>query len=169
MGRRMPPDALRGHAEALHTTFHEVIGSEVPNQQPAVLGWVYEVQARHLKPILDAALEQARGGDADEVLVVSAETAQPAQDVEERKKKDEGRPELGGGKAKKGRQSSEASTADALIDHDFEEPPPQLGLEDQHREDSNFVPAAGVAQPPPVQAPRKRQRQFINETNNEKK
>jgi hypothetical protein len=72
--RRMPLRALRDHAEKMSDTFGESIGSLPPDNDQALIGWVYAAQARHLKPILELALKDVGGDLTEDVLVVSADS-----------------------------------------------------------------------------------------------
>merc|ERR1712094_20557 len=53
------PD-LRDHANRLNGTFGHV-SSPIPQQDHGLLGWIYEVQSRHLRPIYDAAKYELQG------------------------------------------------------------------------------------------------------------
>jgi len=124
--RTMPLDALRSHADTLYDTFRDAIGSQVPDNDQGLLGWVYEVQARNLKPILDMALQDVRGGDPskdflvvaapntqdlDSLQVMSAPRSGPEPTLPEQKVQGPGYQHAG---------SSVAST-ERLMDNDFED------------------------------------------------
>jgi len=53
--RNMGNEELRAHANRLHGSFGHV-SSPVPQHDNGLLGWVYEIQSRHLRPLLDAAV-----------------------------------------------------------------------------------------------------------------
>lgn len=53
--RNMATEELRAHANRLHGSFGHV-SSPVPQHDNGLLGWVYEIQSRHLRPLLDASV-----------------------------------------------------------------------------------------------------------------
>lgn len=55
--RSMNNEDLREHAHRLHGTFGHK-SSPVPHHDHGLLGWVYEVQSRHLRPLLDSTIAE---------------------------------------------------------------------------------------------------------------
>jgi hypothetical protein len=157
--RAMPPVALRLHAESLYTTFSMAVGSTVPTADHNLLGWVYEVQSRHLKPILDVALRDAQGSDTQDFMLVSADTLQELE-------KPKPLPPI-----KKQQKASSVASTERLMDNDFENnevidldndlSPEQTGeLEDEEIVQSNVQEVA-----PEPASNRKRQRLRDEPTN----
>merc|ERR1711865_325075 len=61
--RNMALEDLREHSNGLHRSFGHLC-SVVPDHDHGLVGWIYEVQSRHLKPLLDALPAASHGSQS---------------------------------------------------------------------------------------------------------
>lgn len=61
--RNMSLEDLREHANRLHRSFGHLC-SVVPDHDHGLVGWIYEVQSRHLRPLLDALPTASHGSQS---------------------------------------------------------------------------------------------------------